>query len=235
MHPVAGKQKSIAICRAFAEGAPKGADCYVFYGVTESNVAAWIDAKKSGTDWYYIDNSYFDSVRGQQYRVTKNRVQVDPLGRSSDGERFKKLGLTVQPMNARASDLWVLIEQSPSFMQYVAGDPHWLESMAGGIPKGHRIVVRRWVADKIKQQETLPEAIEGAWTVVAHSSAAAVSAAVLGVPAAVSPMSAIYGMRYSTHSEHDQRQHYLNVLADNQWTLDEIKAGRAWAWLAGKT
>ena len=220
------------ICRAFADGAPRGAECSVFYGVNESNQFEWHKAKARG-DWYFIDNSYFDSVRGKQYRVTKNAVQCKPFGQASDGTRFRQLGLTIKPMNARGgATLWVLIEQSPSFMRCVAGDPNWLETMAGAVPVGHRIEIRRWSSNKLMQQETLPKVIEDAWTVITHSSAAAVTAALMGVPAIVSDMSALAGMRYSTQPEHDQRQHYLNVLADNQWTLDEIREGKAWQHLA---
>ena len=43
--------------------------------------------------------------------------------------------------------------------------------------------------------------------------------------------SALADMRMSTDPEHDQRRDFLNVLADNQWTLDEIKQGVAWKWL----
>lgn len=230
-YPVSGKPKSLMICHAFAEGAPPRAECSVFYGVNESNHAEWLKAQKRG-DWYYIDNSYFDKVRGKQYRVTKNAVQCKPIGQASDGKRFAKLGIELKPMNLRSSDLWVFIEQSPSFMQYVAHDPHWLERMVGSRPAGARIDVRRWDSNKLKQQETLPQVIEDAWTVVAHSSAASVTALLLGIPTIVSEMSALYGIRISTHPDHDQRLHCMNVLADNQWTLDEIREGKAWRHLA---
>jgi hypothetical protein len=229
--PVAGKQKSVDICKAFIDGSPRKPFGYVFYGVNESNAKQWRIVMASGEPWFYIDNSYFDSARGKQYRVTKGRVQIDPRGVKSDGKRFDALGLTIAPMNARPSDLWIVVEQSPSFMRYVANDEHWLEQQMAGIPGGHHVKVRRWSSDKPKQQETLPADLAGAWTLVTHSSAAAVTAALLGVPAIVSPMSALYSMRWSTATEHDERRDYLNVLADNQWTLDEIRAGKAWEWL----
>ena len=43
--------------------------------------------------------------------------------------------------------------------------------------------------------------------------------------------SALADMRMSTDPEHDQRRHYAEVLADNQWTIDQIRNGEAWAWL----
>ena len=92
--------------------------------------------------------------------------------------------------------------------------------------------VRRWSSDKIKQQETLPRDLATAWTLVTHSSAAAVTAALLGVPAIVSPMSAMYECRWSSDPLYDQRRQFFNVLADNQWTIQQIKNGEAWAWMS---
>jgi hypothetical protein len=91
--------------------------------------------------------------------------------------------------------------------------------------------VRTWQRDKLLQQAGLPSALDGAYTVLTHSSAAAVTATLLGIPAVVSPMSALHNMRWSTDPHHDQRLRYMQVLADNQWTLDEIREGRAWRWL----
>ncbi len=230
-YPVANKQKAVDICHAFAEGAPRDSFAAVFYGVNESNVRDWRRVMASGEPWFYIDNSYFDKTRGTYFRVAKNRVQVNPAGIPSDGKRFDALGLTIAPMNARPSDLWIVIEQSPSFMRYVANDEHWLEQAMVVIPRGHHIKVRRWSPDKPKQQATLPADLTEAWTLVTHSSAAAVTAALMGVPAVVSPMSAMYHCRWASDPKFDQRRDFLNVLADNQWTLDEIRAGKAWRWL----
>ena len=229
--PVANKQKAVDICNAFIQGAPKSAEGSVFYGVNESNVRDWHRIMASGETWWYVDNSMFDKVRGKQYRVTKNRLQVNPTGIASDGKRFGALSLAIAPMNAKPSDLWIVVEQSPSFMRYVANDERWLERQMADIPGGHHVKVRRWSSDKIKQQETLPRDLATAWTLVTHSSAAAVTAALLGVPAIVSPMSAMYECRWSSDPLYDQRRAFFNVLADAQFTLKEIREGVAWKWL----
>lgn len=243
-HPVVGKAKSIDICKAFVAGAPRGAAGAVFYGVNETNKHAWWLAKQSGHDWYYVDNSYFDCVRGQQFRVTKNRVQVRPGDHSTTFERFDKLGLTITPWKPRGSR-WLTIEQSPSFMQVVADDPHWLVKQAAHIPNEHTNKVRRWSPNKPKIQQTLQADLDAADTLMTHSSAAAAQALLVGVHVVVSPMSALYAMPQgvevaSTKAPYpmtardfssDGRRHYLGVLADNQFTLDEIRNGEAWVWL----
>jgi hypothetical protein len=225
--PVANKQKAVDICNAFVEGAPRDAVGDVFYGVDKSNVKLWRKSKL----WFYLDNSAFDAVRGQQYRIAKNRVQVDPANQTSDGHRFANLGIEIKPMHAEPGEFWLAVEQSPSFMQYVANDLGWLERRIALLMPNDTVHIRSWGRDKLMQQKGLPSALDGAYTVLTHSSAAAVTAALLGVPCKVSPMSALYTMRWSTDPDHDQRLRYMQVLADNQWTLDEIREGRAWRWL----
>ncbi len=58
---------------------------------------------------------------------------------------------------------------------------------------------------------------------VTHSSAAAITGAIAGVPFIVSPESAIYGM------EPNERLHFMQVLADSQFTIEELRSGAAWA------
>lgn len=229
--PVAGKEKSRMLCDAFKEGAPKSnVFAYVFYGVNESNMRDFQIARNSGQDWYYIDNSYFDKVRGQQFRITKNRFQVNTQStRVIEWGRFDALGIPVRPWRGPNEGAYLLvIEQSPSFMLDLMADPDWLSRMVEQYKHrapGGRLVVRPWMRDKLKAQTTIVSDLQGAALVVAHSSAAAVTAITQGVPVVVSPVSALYGMH------HEEREHVLNVLACSQWTIDEIRSGKAWAWL----
>ena len=229
-YPVANKQKAVDICNAFIAGAPKNAVGSVFYGVNKSNAIAWRGPHLDPS--FYIDNSYFDKTRGQQYRISKNRIQCDPAGQASTGERFARLGIVLKPWRPNIEGHYLVIEQSPSFMATVALDPKWFERTVKGLQdEGIRVRTRPWARDKLEQQATLPADLAGASTLVTHSSAAAVTAVIEGIPTIVSKMSALARMRWSTDAAHDERPSYLNVLADNQWTIDEIKEGKAWAWL----
>lgn len=226
-HPVKDKQKSIDICNAFVQGAPTRAHGHVFYGVNNTNGAAWRTAACRGEDWYAVDNSYFDKVRGQQYRVTKNRFQVEARKHESDGERFAALGIEVQPMRSFERPGYCLaVEQSSSFMIDVAGSPEWLEiRMILGERDSMRMKRRPWSSNKPKVMQTLLEDLKGARLVLTHSSAAAVEALIAGVRISVSEMSCAYCVDYS------KRLHAFNVLADNQFSLFEIQSGKAWSWL----
>jgi hypothetical protein len=224
-HSVPGKAKSADLCAAFIAGAPKGAVGAVFYGVVDANVDAWKKVLKSGEPYYWIDGSYFDCVRNVQYRITKNAIQVRGAGeQQSDGKRFAALDLTLKPRVTRQDGHTLLVEQSEAFMRLIAKDPGWLKRMSGRIGSD-KVKVRPWDANKIKLQSTLIQDLQSARLLVAHTSAAAVTATVEGVPIAVSSHHALYDMPWFS------RQHHLNVLADNQFSVDEMKDGSAYRWL----
>lgn len=221
IHPVTGKQKSWDLCNAFLAGAPKNApDAHVFYGVNDTNLTEWRRVLRGGCDYYWLDNSYFDCVRGQQFRITKNRVQHAGTG-ESDGQRFKALGVKIKPARASVGGYVLVCHQSDAFMRDIAGDPNWAWAAVRSVEREVRH--RRWQSDKLKLQATLLQDLAGAGLLVTHSSAAAVTATLEGVPTITSQMSAAYNV--------SNVEQWAGVLADNQWTLDEIKSGKAWAWL----
>lgn len=227
--PVKGKKKSADICEAFVAGAPKDAKGLVFYGVDASNHEVFAKALRNGVPFYYIDNSYFDAVRGTQFRVTRNRLQVDAMSKTSDGKRFDALGLEIKPMQINSAGHWVVIEQSPSFMHLV-GAPQWFENtVRWAKDTGRPVRVRGWNGDKIKAQASLPQDLVGAWGLLTHSSAAAITALLEGIPATVEHTSAVARVLLSTDNSVDDRRHALCVLADYQFTLTEMKEGLAWA------
>lgn len=230
--PVPGKDKSARICRAFMDGAPRDAEGYVFFGVNEANAEQWRIAKASGLPWFYIDNSFFDVTRGQRFRVARNRVQVNARELTSDGRRFDALGLEIKPWTVARSGYWLVIEQSQSFMRTVADAPDWLSRTLYDLssPAGAPVRVRAWNRDKHAQMRTLDADLAGAKCLVTHTSAAAVQAVLQGVPAYVDRMHALAQMvcGLGGYTDRDQRRRFLSVLADHEFTLDELRAGAAW-------
>lgn len=234
-YPVPGKQKSIDICNAFIAGAPPSALGSVFYGVTEANRDAWQCAKIDGSAWY-IDNSYFDAARQTYFRVTRNATQHAGRG-ESDGKRFNRLGIAIRPWR-RGSHI-VVVQQSDSFMRNVAGYPS--DYVADVIVRladitDRSILVRLWNRDKHRACDGLLEDLSGAHALVTHSSAAAVTALLSGVPVAVSRMSCAQHMAGSIDDieglpRPDNREQWASVLADQQFTLEEMRSGLAWAML----
>lgn len=232
--PVLGKRKSFDICGAFLDGCKnKTQDAAVFYGVNESNYATWRKVRDSGRTYYYIDNSYFDETRGTYFRVTKNAIQCKAKGLSSM-ERLSAIfsgSPKLKPWKPEEGPGHIVVcPQSDIFMEMIAGyRGNWLKDTVAKcnlVWPNNPVVLRAWNPDKIALSKTLKQDLEEASILITHTSAAAVTAIIEGVNIVVDPMHALY--------EFDSTQDRLmplGVLADNQWTLDEIRGGAAWKWL----
>lgn len=219
--PVPGKAKSAMLCAAFIAGAPcKAPFGYVFYGVKAGNYNDWRVARNSGEDWYFIDNSYFDQTRGTMFRVTKNALQFRRDG-ETDGARFATLGVELQPWNRWPHGHMLYVEQSPDHMRYTLDGAAVLGVPPGGYGNGNARW-RLWSANKPKIQQTLAQDLNGAAVLITHTSAAAVMALIAGVPVICDPQCAAFG------ADDSNRLHRLQLLADNQFTIDEMKDGTAW-------
>jgi hypothetical protein len=233
--PVPGKPKSNEIIAAFIAGAPPNAEGHVLYGVKEGNAKQWNDILRSGEPFYFIDNSYFDRSRGTYYRITRNRVQHDGRGRSiTGGQRLSHLNVRVREERFPSPPGWVVVvPQSPVFMQLTARTKGWIEGAMESFDQAETVFrVRPWSADKRAVMTTLQEDLARASWLMTHSSAAAVEAVCAGVRVMVSPMSCANGFGSELPSR-PERQAWAEVLADNQFTLDEMRSGFAWSMIHG--
>lgn len=232
-YPKRGKAKSEMLCLAFLEGASWSVKPFsVYYGVDQWNLDRWRrEMADPNHDVYNIDNSFFDITRGSYFRVAKNRMQVRAGDHGSDGKRFDALGLMVRPWWRQSIDgHWLVVEQSPAFMRDVACDPDWLDrTTAGLLASGRDIRVRRWSADKPKLAATLQDDLRECWHLVTHSSAAAVEAMLAGIPVIVDRMSAVANVVCSINPSLDGRRQAMGVLADNSFSLTELRSGLAWS------
>ncbi len=250
-YPCRGKAKSVNICVAFAEAASGQlvvdntkleAGPVFFWGVDASNVNLWLQAKARG-DYYYGDNSYFDGTsRGEYFRITRNRLQHSGEGQT-DGTRFIALDIPITVKRGSGSHI-VVCPQSDYFMTNVIGyRGDWLKQTVAELRDltDREIRVREWNRDKAKAQATLAADLAGAHALVTWSSAAAVTAALAGVPPFVGGdcPARFVGNDDISYIENPHlgsaisRLQWAGVLADNQWTLEEIRTGVAWAALNG--
>ena len=244
VYPVPGKAKSDMICRAFLAGAPKSAKGAVFFG-TEGQMSAFQKAKASGDPWYYVDNAFFDKHRGIYFRVTKNALQVDPRGKASDGKRFAALKIPIRPMHENKGGDILLVPQSDNFMKSTIGARHdWTEDTRYQLAYWGLgpVRVHPWDRDKLKRNAAFSEMLPTTRLVITHSSAAAITALLEGVPAIstsgtaaahwlggpFTPANVLDPVRPSVEA----RRQFAEVLADNEFTLEEFGSGKAWAWLA---
>lgn len=242
-YPVAGKAKSYEICEAFVQGCG-GAICTTgglrdgkafFYGVGKNNLDIWRQVAANGDrEFYYCDNSYFDETRQEYFRVTKNRLQHNGYGKS-DGVRFNRLQLKIKPWSVEGRHI-VVCPQSDQFMHDVVGyEGDWTRDVIAHLKRRaprREVRIREWSRDKAALSATLKEDLQNAYCLVTWSSAAAVTAVMEGVPAFCESMDCIVRPMAGNFEEltpvHVQRDNWLGVVADNQWTLDEFRNGTAW-------
>jgi hypothetical protein len=204
-----------------------------FYGVRPAWLHLWHEATQARREWWYLDNSYFDVAREKQIRVTRNALQyVSTPARPSDGRRLAKLGIQVP--ERPAGEHIVICPQSAEFMKTLAAWPcDWLESVIDEL----RNRTQRTLRVRLKADRTpLAHDLQGAWALVTHSSAAAVEAVAAGIPAYCTGYMALGAIAqarleaidHARAPRRDLAQARLAILADHQWTLDEIARGVIW-------
>lgn len=249
-YPTPGKAKARVILEHFCKGA-MGRVCAdipkqlpdgvvpVFYGVTPATVHLYRQARLQGRDWVYIDNAYFDAVRGKYFRATRNRLQATGRG-VSDGKRFKALGVQIQPWRAPAGpDGHVLLcPQSAEFMEVVVDYPgDWTRDTLQALKQitFRPLRVRPWQRDKTKWYATLSADLKHCAALVTYSSASAITAMLAGVPAVVTGTDCISHCIASTAlhmvdepARSEDRARWAAVVADHQWTLEEMASGLCW-------
>jgi hypothetical protein len=214
--PQPGKAKSRLVLEAFAQGCR--AEGVAFFGCV--GIENEFREAQKGT-WWYGDNAYLDAGRGKYYRFTKNAFQLSTLGKPDYG-RLKALGVQIQPWK-RGRNI-VVVEQSAHFLNLV-GVPGWKAPITTDRP----VKVRCWTSDKRKASASLQADLKDAHCLVTHMSAAANEALLCGVPVVVtgkcsaSPLSSpdVENLVYP-----DNREEWAAGLANNQWTLDELRQWR---------
>ena len=238
------KKKSLDICEAFAQGCGgvvesvhepnlKDGDCF-FYGVRPDWLHLWGQAKREKRTIYYADNSYYDCVREKQFRVTRNGLQCDgmrAIWNDEGAKRFEALGVKIQDWRRDGSHI-VIAPQSEEFTRVVAGYAgNWLDDAVAAI---RRHTDRPLRIRKKGESRPLVADLDGAWCLVTHMSCAAVEALLAGVPVFVTGRSAAQIMGLSdlsmieTPEYPDRRQEFFELLAANQWSMDELRSGVTW-------
>lgn len=214
-----------------------------FYGVTGDTLGLFRAALQSRQPYFYVDHAYFG--RGTYYRMTCNAVQHSGLG-ETDGARWRAQGIDIQPWRRDGRHILVC-PQSEAWHAWMMPDSAAPGDWANDVCEQLRLHTDRPIIVRHKPQharfanpdalvqsaESLAEALRDAWAVVVHQSGVGVHAAIAGVPVfslgdcAVNPVACrdlalIESPRYV---DDDERLRWLGVLADNQWTREEIQNG----------
>lgn len=246
-YPTPGKRKATVILDAFCVGAGGKVSTDItrlrdgaaaFYGVVPGTLRIYERAIAEGRDVYYLDNAYFDPTREVYFRATRGRLQHDGCG-ASDGKRFDALGIPIKPWRESGSHV-LLCPQSDSFMRDVAKYPgNWTQDTLAALRglTDRELRVRPWTGNKRDWYRTLPEDLADCWALVTYSSASAITAMLAGVPAIVTAEDSIARplagrlADVEAPTKPDGRREWASVVADNQWTLDEMRSGLCWRML----
>lgn len=199
-----------------------------FYGVVGIE-PLWRRARSR--DFYYLDNSFFDSARRTHFRVGVNRLQS--WGDCTQRDRFNSLGIKVKPW--RKGRHVVVVMQSEHFMNEVAcwplGSVGWQEYILNHLKltTDRPIVVRHWSRDKTERARTLKADLQDAHMLVTHASAAANEALLEGVPVMVTDPECPAHLFASSYVEspryEDGREEWAARLCNSMWTLEELRNG----------
>jgi len=220
-------------CRlAYAEDEPGTLhDIPVVWGVLRDSDRIIAQAKAQGLYFYYIDHAYFDRGHGKSYRITRNGYDAGPV-RACPADRLSSLEVEVLPWRMGGAEI-IVCPPTEYFMK-AHGCPDWLETTMTTLRAStDRPIVIREKPQPGTEAVSLQQALQNAHALVTHSSNVAIEAVCLGTPVFVSPASAAAPIGRTELSEiespvYPDREPWLAHLAYNQFSLEEIRNGRAW-------
>jgi len=194
------------------------------------------EAKQQNRTIFYGDHGYFG--RDEYYRITRNAFQHLGLGEGSS-KRFEAHDKTIEPWKKRGAHILVAPPPQVNAMLFGFNSEGWIQGVLGNLKAfSNRPVRVRHKAHKpmrkLKAPPTLKEDFEDCWAVVTWRSNVAVEAILAGIPVFCTGLCAAYIMGLSDLGQiespvyPDNRKQWASVLANNQWTLDEIADGKAW-------
>jgi hypothetical protein len=231
------------------------------YGIQPETFPHWLQCRRQGRDFYYIDNAYLSPghTDDSYVRITKNALQCSGYG-DSDLKRLAAHEVEIKDWReptfehtAGARKILITCQSGWWYIQHGTTLNVWVNSVIDEIREytSRPIKVRlkprsayeqepnvRFCDDVTAPDDQIPfeDDLAEAFCVVTHSSNTAIEAILQGVPAFVLGQSAAQPMACNDLKlieaplmGYADRWNWAGVLADNQWTLKEIREGKAWA------
>ena len=204
---------------------------------TPDNYHALEKAKTQSCNYIYGDHAYL--ARHQFYRLTFNKYQIDVIG-SSDLKRFNSLGLDVSPWKKNGRKI-LLAPQSDFFMRkFGISQQDWIAHTTVNLRKytDREIVISQ--KKPSGAEENFESQLKDVFAVVVFNSVAGLQATMRGIPCFTTiPCASTYFGRLGLENIEqplytEDRLLKFGILADNQFTFDEIKTGLAWKHIQSK-
>lgn len=215
----------------------------VFYGRDRGTLSIMRQCANDRVPWFMVDNGYFGARRYDgYYKISRNGFQCDGLGVPDYDRLAEVLAITGQSIRhkwrKRSLKAHVLI--CPPIVEYERchwfSHTHWLRFVTHAVRKAteRKFRLRYKPGDKRgTDSRTLEDDFTHCHAVVTHDSNIAVEAIMEGIPAFVTGTSPaqVFGnvdLALIDKPRRDaNRLKWLAILANNQWTLDEIASGMA--------
>ena len=219
----------------------KATKCLEAFSKYTNNIVFWgtNDSKsiKQHNEYYFIDMPYFDKLRshfnepGKEYwRICKNCLQINTI-QNTDETRFKSFNININDWNDKGNKIVVL--PSSGSVEYYYNQSNWLSQTLDTIKKytNRPIIIRRKGPSMgLIHKKPLYEDIKDAHAVITLTSIAGIEAARLGIPVFCHEQSAaapigLHDLSKIESPIYPDRTKWLNSLANNVFTLEEIRNG----------
>jgi hypothetical protein len=201
------------------------------YGILRGCDTIIRQCEEVNRDYWYLDHGYIrpsGHTKGDfsgHYRVVHNGRQRCPEITGIQTGRFEALDTDIRPWRRRGRHVLVIPLTGAVADFYGIPQREWLETTIREIAQH----TDRPIRVKEKGDGDIQESLEDCWCLVTHSSNTAVDALLAGVPVITLGGSAVAELSWKFgHIENPywpDREPILHGLADNQFTLAEMRSG----------
>ena len=183
--------------------------------------------KKHSLNFYYTDKAYFD--RSNYFRITKNALQLNTFV-DFNSARFESFKIPILPRK-HGSKILICPQSETFFKLNGLLREDWLENTIQEIRKHSDRPIEIRYKERTNTEAAFSEALKDIHCVVVYTSVAGVQSVLSGVPSfsthdsAASHFSSGPLANIESPFIPDNIYELACALANNKWTIDEIKQG----------
>lgn len=234
-------------------------DIHFFWGLAGNNIESIRRLHFEGEEWWYVDCGYMTEqitrypepkIHNKDttyFRICKGWLHTTHLYNSNGKRRneLKERGIECEfPGWERNGQNILLCPSSPVFTEFVHGNGITQEIWCKGILKKYNLHDRTDIVFRNKPRPGNPwwntnikDDLRGKQFLICDMSLAGVDSILTGVPVLCNNMNVAFPVSFKPptieYYSDNQVNSWLDSVADNQFTLDEIADGTAWKVLHG--
>lgn len=188
--------------------------------------------QKAALPFWYIDSAYIQIQGRRECRIERSTYWPPADMGDYSMDRAHEMGVRLQPWRTTGSHVLVCLPGPMAGSDFGVNMREWCADIRWRVASAtdRKVVYRE---KKARETRPLEADLEDAWCLVTHSSTAAVTAAIAGVPVFVEPTNAAAPVgRVDLDLENParpEREAWLAALAWRQWSREEVSSGMAWA------